>query len=59
MVGIILDVMNIQSVASNDLSLGKLMYSPSDTSSSESITNELATLLTSGRLSNANRQLIE
>jgi uncharacterized protein (DUF1501 family) len=44
--------------ADNDVSLGKLTYSPSDSSSSEKITDELATLLTSGRLSLASRELI-
>lgn len=45
--------------AFNEGSLGRLTYSPSDSSSAEKITDELAALLTGGRLSLSSRQLID
>jgi len=43
----------------NQGSLGKLAYLPSDSSSAGKITDELATLLTGGRLSVASRRVID
>lgn len=45
--------------AINEGSLGRLTYSPSDSSSAETITDELAALLTGGRLSLASREIID
>jgi uncharacterized protein (DUF1501 family) len=42
----------------NQGTLGKLTYSPTDNGSMETMLDELATLLTAGRLSASNRQLI-
>jgi uncharacterized protein (DUF1501 family) len=45
--------------SNNERSLGKTTYRPSDDVSSEKITDELATLLTAGRLSLSSRELID
>jgi uncharacterized protein (DUF1501 family) len=45
--------------AFNEGSIGRLTYSPSDSSSAETITDELAALLTGGRLSLSSRRLID